>query len=127
MTKSKKLWLGILTFLPVIFIGIFLFLFITLFLSKIYNYENSPGEQQVDFYKSMIISFIFIVLAVIVKLGLLIYYIIHVSDNKNNDNTKKIMWILILVFIGTIGSIIYYFTEIYPLSTMQEISDENER
>jgi heme/copper-type cytochrome/quinol oxidase subunit 2 len=126
MTKSKKVWLGILTFLPIIFIGIFIFLFITLFLSNIYNFENNLDAQQVDFYRSMIIAFVFIVFAVIIRLVLLIYYLIHVSDNKNNDNTKKIMWILILVFVGTIGSIIYYFMEIYPLKIEQEMRNGNE-
>ncbi len=126
MTKSKKVWLGILTFLPIIFIGIFIFLFITLFLSNIYNFENNLDAQQVDFYRSMIIAFVFIVFAVIIRLVLLIYYLIHVSDNKNNDNTKKIMWILILVFVGTIGSIIYYFMEIYPLKIEQETRNGNE-
>jgi len=115
MKKSTKLWLGILTFLPVIFISVFLFLFITLFLSNIYNFENIENNLRVDFIRSMIISFIFLVIAVIIKLGLLIYYVIHVSDNQKNDSTKKIMWILILVFVGTIGSIIYYFMEILPL------------
>jgi len=117
MKKSTKFWLGVLTFIPVIFIGIFIFLFLTLFLTSIYNFESQESNFRVDFFGSMMVSFVFLVFALIVKLGLLIYYVIHVSDNQNNDSTKKIMWILILVFVGTIGSIIYYFMEIYPLPT----------
>ena len=126
MKKSTKVWLGILTFLPVIFISVFLFLFITLFLSNIYNFENFENNLREDFFRSMIISFIFLVIAVIIKLGLLIYYVIHVSDNENNDSTKKIMWILILVFVGTIGGVIYYFMEILPLPSdnLETIDDE---
>ena len=126
MKKSTKVWLGILTFLPVIFISVFLFLFITLFLSNIYNFENFENNLREDFFRSMIISFIFLVIAVIIKLGLLIYYVIHVSDNENNDSTKKIMWILILVFVGTIGGVIYYFMEILPLPSdnLERIEDE---
>jgi len=126
MKKSTKVWLGILTFLPVIFISVFLFLFITLFLSNIYNFENFENNLREDFFRSMIISFIFLVIAVIIKLGLLIYYVIHVSDNENNDSTKKIMWILILVFVGTIGGVIYYFMEILPLPSdnLETIEDE---
>jgi len=126
MKKSTKVWLGILTFLPVIFISVFLFLFITLFLSNIYNFENFENNLKEDFFRSMIISFIFLVIAVIIKLGLLIYYVIHVSDNENNDSTKKIMWILILVFVGTIGGVIYYFMEILPLPSdnLERIEDE---
>ncbi len=126
MKKSTKFWLGILTFIPVIFIGIFIFLFLTLFLTNIYNFESQESNFRVDFFGSMIVSFVFLVIALIVKLGLLIYYVIHVSDNKNNDSTKKIMWILILVFVGTIGSVIYYFMEILPLPNdkLETIQDE---
>lgn len=126
MKKSTKVWLGILTFLPVIFISVFIYLFITLFLSNIYNFENNINNLGEDFFRSMIVSFIFLVIAVVVKLGLLIYYVIHVGDNQNNDSTKKIMWILILVFVGTIGSVIYYFMEILPLPSdnLETIEDE---
>jgi hypothetical protein len=76
--------------------------------------QNNSHEVPINFIRSVFGAFIFLILAVIIKLGLMIYYIIHASDNINNDNTKKIIWILILVFIGTIGNIIYYFMEILP-------------
>jgi hypothetical protein len=76
--------------------------------------QNNSHEVPINFIRSVFGAFIFLILAVIIKLGLMIYYMIHASDNINNDNTKKIIWILILVFIGTIGNIIYYFMEILP-------------
>jgi hypothetical protein len=125
MKKSTKVWLGILTFIPPVFITIFIIWFISIFFTHIYILENNTGEFPSGFFRSMIEVFVFLILAIIIKLGLMIYYIIHLSDNPKNDNAKKIMWILILVFIGVIGSIIYYFTEIIPSSEEDSLKLEN--
>jgi len=114
MKKSNKIWLGILTFLPILFLIIyFVFLFGAIF-ENFDELQNNNGEFPIDFFQSIAWAFVFLLLAIIIKIGLMIYYIIDVSDNVKNDTTKKIMWILILVFVGTIGSIIYYFMEVYP-------------
>lgn len=124
MKKSTKVWLGILTFIPPVFITIFIIWFISIFFTHIYILEDRTGEFPSGFFRSMIEVFVFLILAIIVKLGLMIYYIIHLSDNPKNDNAKKIMWILILVFIGVIGSIIYYITEIIPLSEDEKLTSD---
>ncbi len=114
MNNSNKLLLGILTFLPIILISIYFYRFFSMLLYHLPELQNNSHEVPINFIRSVFGAFIFLILAVIIKLGLMIYYIIHASDNINNDNTKKIIWILILVFIGTIGNIIYYFIEILP-------------
>lgn len=114
MNNSNKLLLGILTFLPIILISIYFYRFFSMLLYHLPELQNNSHEVPINFIRSVFGAFIFLILAVIIKLGLMIYYIIHASDNINNDNTKKIIWILILVFIGTIGNIIYYFMEILP-------------
>ncbi|NNC69819.1 MAG: hypothetical protein HKN90_03245 [Flavobacteriaceae bacterium] len=55
-----------------------------------------------------------VVLAVIIKLGMMIYYIIHVSNNTLKDTNTKIMWIVLLVLVSSIASLVYYFVEILP-------------
>lgn len=115
MKKSTKIWLGILTFIPILFVAFFFVSLFTVLITQIPELENNSGEFPIEFFKSIFGAILFLLLAIIIKIGLMIYYIIHASDNIKNDNTKKIMWILILVFIGTIGSVLYYFMEIYPL------------
>ena len=114
MKNSTKIWLGILTFIPLLFFAFFFVSFFTVLITQIPELENNNGEFPIVFLKSIFGSILFLIVAIIIKIGLMIYYVIHASDNIKNDNTKKIMWILILVFIGTIGSILYYFMEIYP-------------
>jgi len=125
MNRSNKLWLGIITFLPLVFFTLFLIWFISIFINNIYVLQNSSGQPPVEIFRLMMLSFVFLALAIIIKLGLMIYYIIHVSDNQNNDNNKKIMWILILVFVGTIGNIIYYFMEIVPSLKTNNLNMKN--
>lgn len=125
MKKSSKIWLGILTFIPILFIAIFFVSFFTVLITQIPELENNSGEFPVEFFKSIFGAILFLLLAIIIKIGLMIYYIIHASDNIKNDNTKKIMWILILAFIGTIGSVLYYFMEIYPLDDKKLDTNRN--
>ena len=125
MKKSTKIWLAILTFIPILFIAFFFVSFFTVLITQIPELENNKGEFPVEFFKSIFGAILFLILAIIIKIGLMIYYIIHASDNIKNDNTKKIMWILILVFIGTIGSVLYYFMEIYPLDDKKLDTNRN--
>ncbi len=125
MKKSSKIWLGILTFLPILFIAFFFISFFTVLITQIPELEKNSNEFPIEFLKSIFGAILFLILAIIIKIGLMIYYIIHASDNILNDNTKKIMWILILVFIGSIGSILYYFMEIYPSDNKNLYTDSN--
>lgn len=40
----------------------------------------------------------------------LIMYIMHITRNRHIPDNSRTMWILLLVFAGTIGMAVYYFT-----------------
>jgi hypothetical protein len=120
MKKSTKIWLGILTFLPLLFVLIFFIGFATVLITQIPELERNTGEFPAVFLGSFFGIFLLLFFAALMHLGVMIYYIVHVSSNSKNDSTKIIMWILLLIFVGTIGNIMYYFLEIYPLK-----NDEN--
>jgi heme/copper-type cytochrome/quinol oxidase subunit 4 len=61
--------------------------------------------------------FIIIILA-LVSFGTKIYYLVHVNSQTVNDTNKRVLWTLILIFTGFIGSIVYYFIEIVPLKKL---------
>jgi len=119
MKKSTKIWLGILTFMSLIFFIIYIVGFFTIFINHLPEIENDSSNFPMEFFMSFIRIFSFLLLSLIIKVGLMIYYIIHASNNSNNDSSKKIMWILILVFVGFIGNIVYYFLEILPLKEVK--------
>lgn len=125
MKKSTKVLLGILSFLPILFIIIYFVGFFTVLITQIPELEQNTGEIPTTFLSSIFGLLLFLILAGIIKLGLTIYYIIHASENPKNDSNKKIMWILILIFFGTIGNVVYYFLEIYPIDTAQKNITQN--
>jgi len=114
MNKSTKIWLGILTFLPMFLIFAYIFYIFTAFIPTAIRLENSHQEVPVELFQSISVMILFIALAIIIKMAIMIYYIVHASNNPKNENNTKIMWIVLLVLVGTISSIVYYFLEILP-------------
>lgn len=117
MSTSKKIWLGILTFLPFILVLIYFILFFTVFIGNIHELEQTHHDEfPVEIIRNLFIVFIPIFLSIVISLIIMIYYIVHANNNPNNDNGKKIMWTLLLIFVTSIGSLVYYFIEILPTS-----------
>lgn len=114
MTKSQKIWLGILSFLPIVLIFLYIFvLFGTLIFGFTYMEHNHDEPEQL-FLGGFALMFICIILAILLNLGLLVFYIIHAYKNKKFDSNLKLIWILVFLFGSGIGHIIYYFVEILP-------------
>ena len=120
MSKTRKIWLGIFTFLPMLlFIAYFIFFFAFIF-STFQNVENHDAVFPTTFMSNFAMLFILIMLSSLLSIGLLIYYIVHANNNAKNDSNKKLMWTLVLVFTSGIGSIVYYFVEILPMKPMKD-------
>lgn len=118
MKSSTKFWLGIFTFLPIVLFVVFIICFFTIFFENIVELQHHHGEFPLEFLQSFIWFILLIILMAMVSLGIKIYYIVHTNNNPENDTNKKVMWTLLLIFIGIIGAIIYYFSEILPLKTL---------
>lgn len=114
MSTTKKIWLGIFTFLPFLLGLVYIVYFFTFFLETIINAENNQNEFPVEFFQSLSTIIVVVILAVIIKLAIMVYYIVHVSNNKDKDSNTKIMWIVLLVLVSSIASLVYYFVEIIP-------------
>lgn len=124
MSTSKKVFLGILTFIPLLLLLVYFIVFFKFFFVLMGNTADNPFHQDevpVMFFANFFWMFLLIGLSVVIGLGIMIYYLIHVNNNPKLDSNKKIMWMLILIFVNSIGSIVYYFMEILPL---KEQSDE---
>lgn len=121
MGHSKKVFLGILTFLPLILLLGYFVVFFKFFLTMMSNTSDNPFHQDeipVMLFANFFWMFVLIGLSVLISLGIMIYYIIHANKNPRLDNNQKIMWTLILIFVNSIGSIVYYFMEILPLKKL---------
>lgn len=116
LTKSQKVLLGILHFVPLIgFIAYFIFIFSFIFgnIQKFDGHNNQPPPP--EFFQGFIGAFVIIIFSVLVALGVKIFDIIHLTrSNKGDKSNKILMWVLLFVFVGVISEIVYYFLEILP-------------
>lgn len=115
MNKTKKIWLGILAFLPII-VGIFAIIYLfTYFLPEIIRLEKlGEDPDPISVFSTMGPFFILIILSALLHLALLIYFIIHAINNKQVKNEERIIWILVFLFVSSIGFPIYWGIRIWP-------------
>jgi phage shock protein PspC (stress-responsive transcriptional regulator) len=62
---------------------------------------------------NFIVLFLLITVLVISALGMMIYYIIDISNNKTLDSNNRLIWILLLVFGGFIANAIYWYLYVW--------------
>jgi uncharacterized membrane protein YjgN (DUF898 family) len=115
MSSSSKIFLGVLTLLPFVLIIIYFVAFLSSFMNIIQ--ASHQGNQQApfpeDFFKHFIGLIVLVMVAGLLSLGLLIYYIIHAINNNAIDSNERLVWILIFVFAGMIGFPVYWFMRIW--------------
>ncbi len=112
MPKSRKLLLGLFSLLPMLFLVIYFIVFFS-FLITIFRNSHNP-----DLFPEMLLQHIgsiiaFMLMMVIIKLGTLIYFIIHAVNNAAIDSTERIVWILVFIFAGMIGFPVYWYLRIW--------------
>ena len=109
MTKSSRVWLGILTFLPIVLLFAYMFSVAFIVRDAIrYGDEDLPLPVLSGVFWMVIIA----LMLGLLSFGLMIYYIIHVVNNKKIDNNERIIWILVFLVGSIITFPVYYFMRI---------------
>ena len=112
ISKTGKIVLGILT-IAQLFLGLFIVILIfTTFLPLAVN-AGDPGMEAALIFSAGKFIILGIVLSIL-SLGLLIFYIIHAGTNSHISTAMKVVWIVLLFFLGTVVEVVYYFMEIVP-------------
>ena len=127
LSKAQKIGIGILTFMPILFIIGYIVLFFTLFFGTFNDLSNSSEGPPEHFFSSFFILFIFLALTLISGLIATVFHIIHIAKNPKlkQQNNGQLIWILIVLLVNGIGGIIYYFMEILP-EPKDSIVDSND-
>lgn len=111
MSRSSKVFIGLLSFLPIILFAGF---FITVFLPVINppSWEDrEPGGS--GFFGFMEYILLIGVALLLVTIGILVYLIVHVSRHKTMEPTERAIWILVFVLGGFISYPIYWYMRIW--------------
>jgi hypothetical protein len=112
MSKQRKIILGILSFLPLLFIVIYFVFFFSMFASG-FRESAQGGGPPVFLLNNMNGLSITMGLLVITSLGLLIYYIIHVMNNTRLDSSGRLVWLLIVLLANVVAYPIYWYLEVW--------------
>ncbi len=111
----NKFWQAFFAIAPLILAIFFIVSYFILFFSIIEIVELQGGENMSFsmIFGNFWIFFILILLMLLVSLGGLIFYIMHAVQNPNlKQGNLLIVWILLFVFVGTIGKLVYWMVEI---------------
>jgi nitrogen fixation/metabolism regulation signal transduction histidine kinase len=125
LTKTQKILLGIVHFLPIIGLIAYLVYFFTFFLENIEKLESHTGKPpSMEFFSGFIGVFLVLIITILISIGVKIFDIIHLTkSNKNDKSNKVLIWVLLFIFVGMIPEIVYYFLEILP-EKKQEITEQ---
>lgn len=105
MQKGLKIFLGLFTLWPPVYLVIFIFMFIQIFFS-IMGLGNINESSFFILFGMHIVTMliIFILMAV---------YLINVYRNVSVDKDKKILWTILILFGGIIAMPIYWYLFIW--------------
>jgi hypothetical protein len=114
MTQGKKIWLGILSFLPIIFTVILLVYVFTTFIPEMIRLDGleHDDEQAISFFSNFLPFIILAILSSLLMLGLKIYFIFHAVSNEQVRKEERIVWILLFIFMGAVAFPIYWIIRI---------------
>ncbi len=122
LSKSSKIILGILTFLPLI-VGVGSVIFGIVQMISLFFSEDPTMPMLFLSYLVHIIPYLFFFF--LIYLGLGIFYLVHIIQNKSLDSEKKFLWIVVLIVLNTITMPVYWFIYIWkdePSSDFQSDS-----
>ncbi len=112
MTRTAKIFLGIITLLPYVLLVLYILSF---FKGVIDISAQAPPDNASPsvFLLSMGLSAVTLLLLILLSVGLFIYYLVHTLNNQRLDRSQKVIWALVLIFSSHIGNLIYWFFQIW--------------
>ena len=117
MSTSRKFWLGLLTVAPIPLFGMYIYSIFEM-MTSIATMENAGHETMpLEFFQNFGTMFLYIGLAAIIGLIAMILYILDIVKNNKfvgTNSSMKVVWILIVILLSTIGMIVYFIVEIIP-------------
>ncbi|MFM9910595.1 MAG: hypothetical protein ACKVOW_14680 [Chitinophagaceae bacterium] len=120
MSKNKKILIGILSCLPLLLTGFYIYQVIVFFWNFIKE-ANQVGRPE-DFIFGDIMQMAGIGLSAlllgILSLGVLIYFIIQVINNTQINSDERIIWILVFIFLGMFTFPLYWYLRIWKEPTV---------
>jgi hypothetical protein len=111
MSRNSKVFVGILSFLPIILLIVFLVMFFGMF-PAFFEWDKSDPTPEDVLTVFAPIFFLAITMGIL-SLGLLVFFIMHLVRNKSMDGTERVIWVLVFLFAGIVGYPIYWYMRVW--------------
>lgn len=118
MSSGKKILLGVLSFIPLILFGAWLYSYVQWIVNFIPNaatYEADPNGMLRDMGGLLRMSFSLLLPAGLLALGLMIYYLIQIVNNRALPDGERVVWIIVIVVFNIVAFPIYWIMRIRKL------------
>ncbi len=121
-SKAQKVLLLVGTFLPLVITGVNYYLFFTQLFTFMQDVTSLQPASADEFEEAMSPFFFFnqfknfylgLLIAWVVGIAVLVVMIIHLVKDKRLKSEERVMWVLLLVFLGAITKPIYFFMRIW--------------
>ena len=113
MNQSRKVFLGILSLTPIVLQGIIISSVFGMVFEIASNSPYLPGTDDSLLFQSMFFLIMIGGVTALITLGLIIYYIMHVVNNKSLASNVQTIWVILFIFTGSIAIIIYWYLNIW--------------
>ena len=113
MSQTSKIVLGIITIIPTLLAGFILVSTLSMVMGMVAEMPNHHDVAPTFLFGNLFTIISLSIAAGTLSLGLIIYYIVHTLSNRNIDKNMQVVWILILIFTSTLGSIVYWYMNIW--------------
>lgn len=106
MNKGNRIWLGIFTFLPLVFLFGYLIQFVVLVREiMIYGKDIATlGDISLALLLMLGIG--------VITFGLFVFYILHVIYSKS-ENNEKLLWIILFFLANIFAFPVYFYLKIW--------------
>jgi hypothetical protein len=120
MTKSKKIWIGILTILPgFLFAGYILFIIISVLGTiSMQAAGHNMDEPPMGFMIMMPLAMFIFFLGFALTTAMTIYHVIHISKDNTMSSNDKLIWILVVILLNWLGDVAYWYVKIWKAPTL---------
>jgi len=111
MSKNSKILVGILSILPIILFFVMIPTLLNMIPQFIEWEKHEPAIEEV--LSTMGPLFFLLIFMGLLSLGLLVFFIIHLVNNKTIESGEKIVWIIVFLFVSMVGYPVYCFMRIW--------------
>lgn len=111
MSKGSKIFIGLMSFTPIIFTILIVLMTFNMIPEFMHWDKHEPDFYEV--FSTITPLIITAIVACLISLGLLIFFIIHMMNHKKMESVEKLIWIIAFLFAGIVGYPIYWYMRIW--------------